>query len=234
MCTVSFIPLKNSYILTSNRDEKNYRPTIPPSVVVEENKKMVYPKDKFAGGSWILIREDATAVILLNGAFINHQKKTEYRKSRGLILLEISKAKFPLYYFLEMDLTNIEPFTLIIFQKKVLTEVKWDGLEKHIFDKSIKVPHIWSSATLYSRKQKNTRKQWFEEFCRYNQPLTEKKVFDFHATFKKENPNFGLVIQRQDQTQTVSITQLQIKKEEVKMIYLDKIKNEISELVLLC
>ncbi|MEZ7498140.1 NRDE family protein [Flavobacterium sp. Arc3] len=229
MCTVSFIPLKEGFLLTSNRDEKSYRPTISPQVYSENEIKLLYPKDEKAGGTWIVARNDGTSIILLNGAFTNHTKQSNYNKSRGIILIEIVQAKFPLFYFQEMDLENIEPFTLIIFQLHTLTEVKWDGNEKHVFEKSIRKPHIWSSATLYSRKQKNLRKQWFEDFCRHNEPLSMEKALLFHATKEEDNTENGLVINREDKTKTVSITQLLLTNKNVQMTYVDRINNETIE-----
>ncbi|CCG53622.1 Protein of unknown function [Flavobacterium indicum GPTSA100-9 = DSM 17447] len=229
MCTVSFIPLKDGYILTSNRDEKIYRQTAAPQVFTENGIKLLYPKDEKAGGSWIVAREDGVTIVLLNGAFVNHHKKTNYSKSRGIILMEIIQAKFPLLHFLEMNLDNVEPFTLVIFQYKILTEVKWDGLEKHTFDKSIKKPHIWSSATLYNRNQKIKRKQWFEDFCKYNNPLSTDKVLSFHTNTQITNTEYGLVINREDKTRTVSITQLLLKNNKLEMTYIDRLTNTIIE-----
>lgn len=229
MCTVSFVPLQNGFLLTSNRDEKSYRPTIAPKVYTENETKLLYPKDEKAGGTWIVAREDGTTIILLNGAFTNHLKKTNYSKSRGVILMEIIQAKKTLLHFQEMNLENIEPFTLIIFQNNTLTEVKWDGNEKHIFEKSIKQPHIWSSATLYNRIQRNNRKEWFDHFCRYNNPLSIEKIRSFHTDTQATNTEYGLVINREDKTKTVSITQLLLKNSNVEMTYIDRINNTTIE-----
>lgn len=229
MCTVSFIALQNGCILTSNRDEKIYRSTIEPLIYEDEAIKLLYPKDEKAGGTWIVAKKNGVCLVLLNGAFVNHQKKDKYRKSRGLILMEIAKADNELHYFSQMNLDNIEPFTIILFANNELFDLKWDGNQKYIFPKSIKQNHIWSSATLYNRKQKNHRKKWFEEFCRYENPLTEEKIFDFHNTVKKDNLEYGLVIEREDKTHTVSITQLRIKNNQTKMIYHDKITNVTTE-----
>lgn len=229
MCTVSFVPLQNGFLLTSNRDEKIYRPTIAPKIYSENDIKLLYPKDEKAGGTWIVAKEDGTIIVLLNGAFINHQKKTNYSKSRGVILMEIIQAKKPLLHFQEMNLDNVEPFTLIIFQNKILTEVKWDEVEKHIFNKSIKKSHIWSSSTLYNRIQRIKRKQWFEEFCRYNMPLTVTKILSFHTDTQAKNTEYGLVIDREDKTKTVSITQLLLKNDKLEMTYIDRISKTIIE-----
>ena len=233
MCTVSFVPLQESYLLTSNRDEKIYRPTITPKVYAQNEIKLLYPKDEKAGGTWIVAREDGTCIILLNGAFINHQKKENYSKSRGVILMEIIQAKFPLLHFQEMNLENVEPFTLIIFQNNVLTEVKWDEVEKHVFNKSIKKAHIWSSSTLYNRIQRIKRKQWFDHFCRHNNPLSIDKILSFHTNTQATNTEYGLVIDREDKTKTVSITQLLLKNDKLEMTYIDRINNTKIEKITL-
>lgn len=229
MCTVSFVPLQNGFLLTSNRDEKSYRSTIAPKVYTENEVKLLYPKDEKAGGTWIVAREDGTTIVLLNGAFINHQKKPNYSKSRGVILMEIIQAQFPLLHFQEMNLDNVEPFTLIIFQNNKLTEVKWDEVEKHFVDKSIKKTHIWSSATLYNRIQRIKRKQWFEDFCRHNNPLSIDKILSFHTNTQATNTQYGLVINREDKTKTVSITQLLLKNNKPEMTYIDRINNTTIE-----
>ncbi|MGM0651116.1 MAG: NRDE family protein, partial [Bacteroidota bacterium] len=59
MCTVTYIPSLqgNSFVLTSNRDEKEYRPTMPPEVYTYDNCKLVFPRDEEAGGSWIAVSD---------------------------------------------------------------------------------------------------------------------------------------------------------------------------------
>jgi hypothetical protein len=68
MCTVTFVPVKNGFIFTSNRDEKINRPTISPKIYEDFNFKLMYPKDEKAGGTWIVSKNDGTCIVLLNGA----------------------------------------------------------------------------------------------------------------------------------------------------------------------
>ena len=229
MCSVSFVPLDDGFLLTSNRDEKNYRPTIEPKIYFENGVELLYPKDEKAGGTWIVAKEDGTCIVLLNGAFINHQKKEDYCKSRGVILKEIVTAQDALFSFTEMNLKEVEPFTLIIFHNTQLTEVKWDGIEKHIIPKLINKSHFWSSSTLYNSDQQGVRKQWFQDFCTSKSMLTVDDILSFHSNSHSENTEYGLVINRKDKTQTMSITQLEIKNNMVKMTYIDRIKNKIIE-----
>jgi uncharacterized protein with NRDE domain len=52
-------------------------------------QKLFFPKDTDAGGTWIVMKENGDAAVLLNGAFINHTAEPPYRLSRGIILLDI-------------------------------------------------------------------------------------------------------------------------------------------------
>lgn len=229
MCTVSFVPLQEGFVLTSNRDEKIYRPTVSPKVYSENDVKLLYPKDERAGGTWIVAKEDGTIIVLLNGAFVNHEKKLNYSKSRGIILMEVISDKNPIQYFSEMNLDNVEPFTLIIFQNNILTEVKWDENQKYFITKSIRENHIWSSSTLYNQEQRALRKQWFEDFQLKANPLTPEKIFSFHKNAHSDNTEYGLVINRDEVTKTLSITQLLLQNNTVEMIYVDMENKETTE-----
>ena len=97
MCTVSFVSSNGKVILTSNRDENIIRPSaIEPKHYLINNKNIVFPKDAKAGGTWYAITENANVAILLNGAAEKHQLKSFYRKSRGLILLDIISLDLPI------------------------------------------------------------------------------------------------------------------------------------------
>jgi len=68
---------------------------------------------------------------LLNGAFKKHIAQPPYRKSRGLVLLEIVEADEPQSFFKQLDLFDIEPFTVVLHQPGLLHEFRWDGKDKH-------------------------------------------------------------------------------------------------------
>ena len=90
MCTVTYIPTKNGFCFTSNRDEKASRETIQPTIYINNRKELIFPKDKVAVGTWIATNGSNKITCLLNGAFEGHEKKGPYRKSRGLILIAVS------------------------------------------------------------------------------------------------------------------------------------------------
>ncbi|SFS69545.1 NRDE family protein [Lutibacter maritimus] len=229
MCTVSFVQLKDSFVLTSNRDEKTTRPTISPKIYTDKSIKLMYPKDEKAGGTWVVAKNEGTAIVLLNGAFENHKKKTNYLKSRGLVLMEMIKASNPIGYFFSISLKGVAPFTLIVFQNNKLVELKWDEKQKYDLEHSISESHIWSSSTLYNRSQRELRTQWFENFSAKNNPMSPEKILSFHKNTQPKNKKYGLVINRDDNIKTLSITQLLLKNNRIEMTYVDLENKEFIE-----
>jgi uncharacterized protein with NRDE domain len=229
MCTVSYIPTYEGIIITSNRDENDLRAhAIPPS---EENfgrYKLLYPRDPGTGGTWIAIRNTGEVAVLLNGAFENHIKLQSYRKSRGLILLEIIQSKSPEKLFEALDLSGIENFTLLIYRNKQLWEYRWDGLEKYKESKNPDMPHIWSSATLYSGPARKNREQWFSSWLEEESEIDQQKIIDFHQSAGQEDKENSLVMKRST-ISTVSISSVKIKPTEIIMRYEDLKQGRIKQ-----
>ena len=162
MCTVSFISSGGRTIITSNRDENEQRPKASaPVFEIRNNKKMIFPKDSKAGGTWFAAADNGVVAVLLNGAFVKHAPAPAYRKSRGLVLLEIIGSDDPLDFCKKTDLQDIEPFTLVLYQQGTLHELRWDGRQRHELMLDPQDHYIWSSATLYSPEIIRHRKDLF-------------------------------------------------------------------------
>ena len=111
MCTVSFVYSQDKIIITSNRDEKVIRPNaIPPKKHTINGKSIFFPKDPKAGGTWFAVDVYGTVLVLLNGAEEKHEVKLPYRKSRGLIVLDIISSESPKDFWSQIDLENSNPF----------------------------------------------------------------------------------------------------------------------------
>ena len=102
-------------------------------------QKLFFPKDADAGGTWIVMKENGDAAVLLNGAFICHTAEPPYRLSRGIILLDIISTEKPSVTFAKINLQDIEPFTLVLLENNCLYEFMWDGSEK--FCKQLNIQH---------------------------------------------------------------------------------------------
>lgn len=227
MCTVTFIPTKNSFYLTSNREEHIARgkAIIPQKYIVDAGVEIVYSKDRDTGGSWIAIKNIADAAVLLNGAFLKYKAKLPYRKSRGLVLSAIIESVHPLEYFLEFDFTGIASFTVNIFSDNKLFEARWHGYEKHFCNLKTYKAYNWSSATLYDSKEKVTREPWFKEWLKNNPAPNQMDVGGFHRYIRDGDKETDLMVNTADEIATVSITSFKLSGQHSSLQYLDMISH---------
>lgn len=222
MCTVSFVQSNGKTIITSNRDEKVIRPNaIEPKSYFLNSKNIFFPKDLQAGGTWYAVDENGTVIVLLNGAEEKHEVKQNYRKSRGLIVLDIISSESPNDFWVEINLENIEPFTLVLFQNNQLFQLRWNGNDKETLELDINQHNIWSSSTLYSKEIREHRTNWFYEFLKPKTQISGIDMLDFHRNTQTENQINGLVINRNDQLKTLSITQSILEKNNVVLSHYD-------------
>lgn len=228
MCTVTYIPNKDKIFLTSNRDEKHSRAdAITPKAYDFNSGKIFFPKDAHANGTWIALHENGNAMVLLNGGFQKHEPHYPYRKSRGLIFLEVMDSEWPLDKYRQADLENIEPFTLVIYRDGELYECRWDGKQKYIAAKDISVPHIWSSVTLYNDETIARRNNWFKNFIQKNASPLQDDIFHFHHFGGEGDEENDIRMNRDGFLYTVSITGIELDTEKALMKYID-LKNDQS------
>lgn len=229
MCTVTYIPYGDAIYITSNRDEKNIRAAaLPPAVYPYSSGRILFPKDGNAGGTWIACHENGNAVVFLNGAYRSHEPQPPYRKSRGLILLDLIDHSTPFNCFLAVKLNNIEPFTTVIRDNRYLFECRWDGSQKHYTELDPNEACLWSSATLYDELAAAKRKSWFKEWiCRNPDPGRE-DIFHFHQ-FGGEGDSYNdLLMNREGKVCTVSITGLFVSAKTIRMDYHDLLANSCA------
>ena len=221
MCTVTYIPTPEGCIITSNRDEKITRErALSPQEYLIDGKKIIFPKDPKAGGTWVA-HSETKIIVLLNGAREKHIPKPHYRKSRGLIVLDLMTAKKTIDYWGKIDLSDIEPFTIVLIENNKLTQLQWNEVEKSTTEFDAKQFHIWSSSTLYSKEIRVQRKEWFQDFIKSKNAPTPEEILHFHQFTESENKEFGLQINRNDVLKTISITQCKVKNDIIQMKYLD-------------
>lgn len=226
MCTVTYVPLASGFCITSNRDEQTARPkALPPQEYFINGKPLTFPKDQKAGGTWFAQSPTAT-LVLLNGAAEKHIPKAHYRKSRGLIVLDLMATELAISAWETISLEGIEPFTIVLYELGNLYELQWDEVTKKTQVLDVHQSYIWSSSTLYSKEIRNERAQWFTQFLVQNKQLNDKKLLAFHQFTQSDNSEFGLQINRNDVLKTVSITQVHICEQNLEMNYIDLIHHE--------
>lgn len=208
MCTVTLSHRDDGFILTSNRDEAIARGTLPPRQYVEDQVRLLYPRDQEAGGTWIGVSDRNRAICLLNGGFEPHKRQPPYRQSRGLVVKDLLKASDFILAAERYDYQGIEPFTCVIVDCPGAEinsyELVWDGARSH-FKKLDKGSNIWSSSLLYSQEVRKDREERFRRF-KSQKELTAENLLNFHES-KGSEKNEGLIIDR-GFLKTRSITQV--------------------------
>lgn len=234
MCTVTYFPLAEGFILTSNRDERISRSdTLPPAAYPAGTETFYYPRDQESSGTWIAASSSGKTFCLLNGGFETHKSEPPYRKSRGLILLEMLQHSDPEVFIHEGGLKGIEPFTLIMLQNKdgntEIMELRWEGARHYLRKKEAMLAHIWSSATLYDADIRQAREQWFQVWLRQNQQPGRKELLDFHPFGGGGDIENNLIMKRSNDRQTISITSVIYARTEFSMHYLDLVQQTESQ-----
>ncbi len=226
MCTVTYIPGKNGFILTSNRDEHPSRGiAIYPDFYEHCDQKLVYPRDHKTGGTWFISNEHGDTGVLLNGAFEKHNPLPFYRKSRGMVLPEIFQSESPIVAIKQYNLAAIENFTIILLEQGFLYEIKWDGIKLFIKNHHPQKAHIWSSVTLYSIQMILERHGWFDKWLQCQKTNTQGEVLNFHSDTGSGNKEYGLKISRENEIVTSSITSLKIDFQKAVFYHKDLIQN---------
>lgn len=233
MCTVTYIPAKDGAFLVSNRDEKHYRSdALVPGRYLFPSGEIVFPKDADAGGTWIALHANGNAIVFLNGGLEAHTPEPPYRKSRGMILLDLINSDHPTVEFHSIDLGSIEPFTAVVWDNSRIYECIWDGEQKHFTEKNNSQPHIWSSVTLYEQTTRSKRRQWFDQWLEKNPAPELNDILDFHQFSGDGDLYNNLLMNRDGYVFTVSITGIRLDSGKGEMVYLDVKNNRRSGLEL--
>lgn len=242
MCTVTYLPRPQGFILSHNRDEAPARS--PHSIVRDKNilgDAMIFPRDTKAGGTWIATSRQGRTACLLNGAFVLHTRQLPYRLSRGIILLDFFNWERPEAFFQSYELDRIEPFTFLYFEKsedvssvRLITELRWDGQQRYLKNLDPQIPHFWCSATLYPPEMQLRREQVFRHWLppdplSPNPQITTRQITQLHLTGSVNDPENDYVMNRAGKVQTVSLTQVIVDEKNARMRYFDLLDGNHSE-----
>ncbi|MFT4022669.1 MAG: NRDE family protein [Flavihumibacter sp.] len=225
MCTVIYQPAGSSVLIASNRDEQTNRlPAIEPAVHLAGGRRLLFPRDAKAGGSWIAAHENGGVAVLFNGAFVKHAPAGSYRASRGLVFLDLIHDGFFQDNFSRYDLQRIEPFSIVFFQHGQLYESRWDGREKHSRQLDPARSYLWASATLYTAARQAEKRQVFDNWKKLNPEPAAAGLLRFLATQQ--------LLNERDPVKTVSSTCIAVSAASATMLYRDAgAEREVSAVI---
>jgi hypothetical protein len=218
MCTLSFIPTNDGYVVAMNRDEKLSRPAASAPIVQEiDGVQAMYPLD-VEGGTWIAASASGTTWALLNR---NTNLKRRPR-SRGEIILSALRSNDVSSEQLDLKLLNqVLPFRLIRFcliSRNVLEWV-WDG------HRCTSIAHPWQTNHWFSSGESDElasaiRSKTVGEFQGIDGRESMEWLRKLHRSHKPERGAFSICVHRAD-ARTVSYTEISVSNERVSMNYVD-------------
>jgi hypothetical protein len=205
MCTVLYLPQGNKTMFVSLRDEQVNRPKAKnPVIHIGENCKYIAPIDTLAGGSWLGCNSIGYTIILLNGGFKKHVHTPPYTKSRGLIVTALLDSITPVVDWQLLDLSGIEPCTIIIHHNNYMFQLTWDGKSKHKKQLPITTASIWSSATLYDSDAVAMRALYFNRWLETKPSIDESSIMEFFCSVN--DATNGFIVNRHNTLKTISAT----------------------------
>jgi hypothetical protein len=137
--------------------------------------------------------------------------------SRGLVLLDFYQYNDVAGFRDRYNFKGIEPFTLLIRNVREMAtglaeskfdELRWDGEQVHHTPLNPDLPGIWSSVTLYSDEVISQRNLWFKHWLDSHLKFTIRSAVNFHKTAGTGNTRNDILMNRDNEVRTVSITSI--------------------------
>jgi len=236
MCTLTFVPTEDGYLVGMNRDELFSRPrALPPKILKKGAMEMLYPRE-LSGGTWIAANSQGNLLALLNWNGNEASRTGEKCKTRGLTIPELiglPESSTTNSHFHRMDLNGLLPFRLVgIFRsERVINEWRWDGAARRKLEFSWARKH-WFSSSLSDSLAEKERGRTCETAA--GEPTAGSKDWlrRLHSSHDPKPGPFSVCVHRQDAA-TVSYTEVRCGGTQISMGYLDGnpcLKNGFDEL----
>ena len=203
MCTITYLPTSEGYVITQNRDESPLRePALFPRQKNTERQKLLFPKDPEGSGSWFVSEKSGTTACIMNGVYHSDKTSADFKHSRGLVPFHFFEYKSVETFLNNYAFEGIQGFTLIVVSADSVHKIHWN--EVSIDHQSYAPqPLIFQSNPLYNPEQKAMRRSWFLDWIKNN---PEDSILDFHKHQRQDNPTESILMDRQI-VKTVSIIQ---------------------------
>lgn len=217
MCTLSFLPNKDGYIVSMNRDENLSRqPGALPEIRDFGGLKAICPLD-VEGGTWISVTETGITWALLNR---NPTWQVEKRRSRGEIILRAVRSETTGMEILEPELLQaVLPFRLVRIEeaRHSISEGVWDG-RKMVFLAYPWQVNNWFSSGQSDELASQIRGNTFAESQHDKDWGTVEWLRRMHRSHAPERGAFSICVHRPD-AQTVSYSEIRVSEDVVTMNY---------------
>jgi hypothetical protein len=211
MCSVSFLPREDGFVLAMNRDERLSRlSALPPEVFERDGLAMLYPRE-LSGGTWTGVNSAGVAFSLINWysqpdcAFGNPVSRGEVVRA----LLSAPNPEAAASLLEELPLKRMNPFRLMAvgLSERSLTEWHSSGGDLERFTLPWK-RHHWFSSGLDERKANQVRRRVCARI--HGDSLDLPSLRKLHRSHAPKAGPFSLCMHRNDAC-TVSYTEINVR-----------------------
>jgi hypothetical protein len=224
MCTLSVIRTRDDVVrLAFNRDELRTRPRgLPPRLVTIGEREVAMPVDPQSGGTWIAANDAGLIVALLN---VNETgaAMTSRPFSRGRIVprtAESSGIDDACRAICALRVTEYSPFRLIVLDPQEYLDARIDGRDLELSRQSLDgTPLMFTSSGLGDEIVERPRRELFGQIVDTQSPAAAMQDA-FHAHRWPARPEMSVMMSRA-QASTVSVTTLELRRDDVVMHYRD-------------
>jgi hypothetical protein len=224
MCTLTFVPTDDGYLVGMNRDELFIRPAaLPPKLFERRGIEMVYPREP-SDGTWIVCNGRGNLLGLLNWNRSESRNLGEKPRTRGLVipeLLGMTDSSTTDTHFQQMNLDGLFSFRLVgvFLTEKVINEWRWDGTTRQILRLSWARKH-WFSSSLSDSYAEKERGRTCAAAAGEPAAGSEGWLRGLHRSHLPAPGPFSVCVHRPDAA-TVSYTEVRCGGAQISMDYLD-------------
>jgi hypothetical protein len=136
MCTLSWKPTAEGYVLFFNRDEQRSRPSaLPPALRRHNDVEFLSPADTAHGGTWLLTNALGLSIGLLNHYPSKPAQPIQTPASRGRLPLayaDCASAAEAVGRCAGLPLGDYPPFHFVAVDVRAAAVLTWDGRSPHV------------------------------------------------------------------------------------------------------
>jgi hypothetical protein len=221
MCTLTWAPEREGYLVAFNRDERRLRPRAqPPRIGEQHGVRFIAPIDPEGGGTWIGVNVYGITLCLLNrydAVTAPAQPISRGRLVADLLALAVLgevTERIP-----RADLGRYRPFTLVAFAPaSQAIGFHWDGTCME----EIRVAHpgLVAVSSAAGRDIEMRRAAMIERELGSGLPLDASSLTALHARHWPDDLAASVCMHREE-AETVSSTLIQVTGDEVRLRYID-------------
>jgi hypothetical protein len=219
MCSVSFVPRNDGFILAMNRDELISRGTaLPPEIQSRGSLELLCPRET-GGGTWIGINSAGMTFSLLNWHSQPNRHSGELI-SRGEVvraLLSAHTSASAASLLRRLPVKSMNPFRVTVISLTERSLHEWRSGGETLESTSLPwARHHWFSSGLDEAMVDKVRRQVCSRIS--DDMLDLSALRDLHRSHLPTAGGFSICMHRKD-AGTVSYTEIEVRKQKASMLY---------------